>query len=318
MGGAAPIKVGGSYPRYRNFLRGPDTLYSAPGVIDEVRFYSPGALLGAAAIPTCAGSPVYRGGANAGQPRPCYTPGSTVPYDTDKNGQPDTEARLQFYIDSLRARGTPGLLDVLNPMFDDEDGDKDVLDNYLGKPAPDWQGAFGGSINFRHNLQVNVLFEYKAGNYTVTNLTDAFRDSHPLIGRNVRAVAEIESTFLNPASTAQERQAAALKWATRYKALSPYDGLNQNENGKFLRWRELGITYTAPPSFGRRLGVDNLAFTLTGRNIKLWTGYSGIDPEENSVGRGGGTLLDNNYLDAVDGWGLPLPMSWTFSVRFGF
>ncbi len=318
MGGAAPIKVGGSYPRYRNFLRGPDTLYSAPGVIDEIRFYSPGALLGAAAIPTCAGSPVYRGGANAGQPRPCYTPGSTVPYDTDKNGQPDTEARLQFYIDSLRTRGTPGLLDVLNPMFDDEDGDKDVLDNYLGKPAPDWQGAFGGSINFRHNLQVNVLFEYKAGNYTVTNLTDAFRNSHPLIGRNVRAVAEIEATLLNPASTPQERQAAAMAWATKYKALSPYDGLNQNENGKFLRWRELGITYTAPPSFGRRLGVDNLAFTLTGRNIKLWTGYSGIDPEENSVGRGGGTLLDNNYLDAVDGWGLPLPTSWTFSVRFGF
>jgi len=318
LGGAAPIKVGGSYPRYRNFIRGPDTLYSAPGVIDEIRYYAPGALLGAAVIQSCAARPVYRGGANAGQPRPCYTPGSTVPYDTDKNGQPDSEARLQFYIDSLRTRGTAGLLDVLNPMFDDVDGDRDVLDNYLGKPTPDWQGSFGGAITFRRNLQINFMFEYKARNYTITNLTDAFRTSHPLIGRNVRGAAEVEATLLDPASTPEARQSAAMLWATKYKALSPYDGLNQNERGDFLRWRELGITYTAPPALARRFGVDNLAVSVTGRNIKLWTGYSGIDPEENTIGRGGGGQLDNNYLDAVDGWGAPLPASWTLSVRFGF
>jgi hypothetical protein len=203
-------------------------------------------------------------------------------------------------------------------MFDDEDGDGDVLDNYLGKPAPYWQGAFGGTITFRHNLQLNLLFEYKAGNYTITNLTDAFRTSHPLIGRNVKGAAEVEATLLNTTSTPQERQAAAMRWATKYKALSPYDGLNQNEGGDFLRWRELGVTYTAPPGIARRFGVGDLTFSLTGRNIKLWTGYSGIDPEENTIGRGGGGQLDNNYLDAVDGWGLPLPSSWTFSVRFGF
>ncbi len=318
MGGAAPIKVGGSYPRYRNFLRGPDTLYSAPGVIDEIRYYAPGSLLGAALIPTCSGGPIYRGGPNVGQARPCYTPGSTVPYDTDRNGQPDTESRLQFYLDSLRTARNPNPLDALNPMFDDEDGDKDVLDNYLGKPEPDWQGAFGANITLRRNLQINVLFEYKAGNYTITNLTDAFRKSSPTIGRNVRGAAEIEATLLNPASTPVQRQAAAMAWARKYKALSPYDGLNQNESGDFLRWRELGITYLVPSSIARRFGVDNLAVSLTGRNIRLWTGYTGIDPEENTIGRGGGGQLDNNYLDAVDGWGLPLPTSWTFSVRFGF
>jgi TonB-dependent starch-binding outer membrane protein SusC len=318
LGGAAPIKVGTSYPRYRNFIRGPDTLYSAPGVIDQIRYYSPGALLGAALIPSCAAGAVYRGGASAGQPRPCYTPGSTVPYDTDRNGQPDSEARLQFYLDSLRNVGTAGLLDRLNPMQDDEDGDRDLLDNYLGKPSPDWQGAFGGAITFRRRLQVNVLFEYKAGNYTVTNLTDAFRTSHPLIGRNVRGAAEAEATLQDPTSTPAQRQAAAMRWATKYKALSPYDGLNQNEKGDFLRWREFGISYTAAPELARRLGVASATFSITGRNIKMWTGYSGIDPEENTIGRGGGGQLDNNYLDAVDGWGLPLPSSWTFSVRFGF
>jgi TonB-dependent starch-binding outer membrane protein SusC len=184
---------------------------------------------------------------------------------------------------------------------------------------PDWQGAFGTNVTVRRNLQLLLMFEYKVGNYTVTNLTDAFRRSHPGIGRNVRGVAEVEATLLNPASTAQQRMAAAMDWALKYKALSPYDGLNQDENGSFVRWRELGITYTAPAAFAARLGVENLTFGLTGRNLALWTGYTGIDPEQNSIGRGGaGNLRDDNFLDAVDGWGLPLPARWTFSVRFGF
>jgi TonB-dependent starch-binding outer membrane protein SusC len=314
MGAAAPIKVGGSYPRYRNFLRGPDTLYSAPGVIDEIRYYAPGALLGAAIIPTCAGAPIYRGGPNAGQPRPCYTPGSTVPYDVNGDGVPDNEADFLAYLASPRSPDAAGL----NPMFDDEDGDRDVLDNYLGKPMPDWQGAFGATVMFRRNLQVNVLFEYKGGRYTITNLTDAFRNANPVIGRNVRGAAEVEATLVDPASTPQERFAAAMAWATKYKALSPYDGLNQNERGDFIRWRELAITYAAPARLARRFGADNLTLAITARNLRLWTGYTGIDPEQNTIGRGGGGQLDNNFLDAVDGWGLPLPTHWTFSMRFGF
>lgn len=319
-GGAPPIKVGGSYPRYRNFVaHAPDTLYSAPGVIDEIRYYSPGALLGAEVIPTCAGNPIYRGGASAGSPRPCFTPGTSVPYDTDGNRLPDSEARLGFFIDSLRAAGRLDIVDRLNPMFDDEDGDRDLLDHYQGKSMPDWQGAVGATVTIRRNLQINTLFEYKAGNFTITNLTDGFRTSHPGIGRNVKRVAELEATLLDPASSGPERLAAALEWADKWKALSPYDGLNQNEKADFIRWRELGVTYTAPRAFATRLGVENLAFNVTARNLALWTGYTGIDPEQNTIGRGGaGLLRDDNYLDGVDGWGVPLPVRWTFSVRFGF
>jgi TonB-linked SusC/RagA family outer membrane protein len=314
MGSAPVIKAGGSYPRYRNFLHGPDTLYSAPGVIDEIRYYAPGALLGAQIIPACAGNPTYRGGPNAGTLRPCYRPGATVPYDTNGDGQPDTEAELLAYLAVPRSPDALGL----NPMFDDEDGDLDRLDHYYGKPMPDWQGAFGANVTIRRNLQVNLLFEYKAGNYTVTNLTDAFRKANPVIGRNIRGVAEVEATLLNPASTPEQRAAAAMDWALKYKALSPYDGMNQNEYGDFIRWREVGVTYNAPASFAARFGVENLAFSITGRNLALWTGYTGIDPEQNSIGRGGSvTLRDNNYLDAVDGWGVPLPRRFTFSVRFG-
>jgi hypothetical protein len=208
-------------------------------------------------------------------------------------------------------------------MLADEDGDGDLLDHYDGKPTPDWQGAFGANITLWQNVQVNTLFEYKTGNFTISNLTDAFRQANASIGRNFREAAEVESALLNPNSDEQQRFDAAMAWATELRALTPYDGLNQQEDGKFLRWRELGVTYSAPSSFASRLGLSNMAFSVAARNLHIWTPYSGIDPEQNGIGRcgnGGGTAVttDCNFLDGIDAFGFPLPRRYTFSVRFGF
>jgi hypothetical protein len=64
-----------------------------------------------------------------------------------------------------------------------------------------------------------------------------------------------------------------------------------------------------------------LAVSFTGRNLHLFTGYSGIDPETNAIGRcgsGGETNVFCNFLDSVDAWGFPLPRRYSISVRFGF
>ena len=91
---------------------------------------------------------------------------------------------------------------VLLPV--DENGNGDLLDHYLGKSSPDWAGSFGLSATLLKNLELSSLFEYKAGNYTITNLTFAFRNSNATIGRNSAAAARVESIMLNPTSTAQQ------------------------------------------------------------------------------------------------------------------
>ena len=173
------------------------------------------------------------------------------------------------------------------------------------------------------NFRVSTLFEYKAGNYTVTNLTDAFRKSNRSIGRNPREAAEAEATVLNPASTPEQRLEAAKRWAYELKALSPYDGLNQNDDGDFLRWRELSLTWTAPTGLAERFRARDLAITFGVRNLALWTRYGGTDPEINAIGRQTDAetaqgAIDNNYLDAVDAFGFPLTRRYSFAVRFGF
>jgi hypothetical protein len=301
MGGAPPLKVGGSYPRYRNFLRGPDDT-DGDGTPDK--FWAPGDLFGAALPGSCSARP-------AGATYMCLNAGE-VPFDSNRDGKPDTEAEALSYL------GTKRSMSNLDPIRYDEDGDGDYLDHYLGKPYPDWNATFGSNVSLGRSWRFNALFEYRGGNFTVTNLTDAFRFSHPTIGTNTLKAAQVEAVITNPASTAAERLEAAKTWWTSLKALSPYDGLNQNEDGSFLRLREVGVTYSAPSGLAAKLGARDATFSLTGRNLFLKTNYLGVDPETNAVGRDTGAGTDAIYLEAVDAFGWPLGRRIAFSIRLGY
>ena len=173
------------------------------------------------------------------------------------------------------------------------------------------------------NWQVNQVFEYLPGNFVVLNLTDQLRRSNPGIGRNTRATAELEAILLNPATQGdvQARFDAAMKWVTTQASLAPFSGLNAVSSADWLRWRELGVTYTVPRTFSERLGLNNLQINLTGRNLKLWSKYDGTDPETNARGAcgGGGAASSRCILSqGLDSMGLPIATRYAISLRFGF
>ncbi|MDZ7363013.1 MAG: SusC/RagA family TonB-linked outer membrane protein [candidate division KSB1 bacterium] len=234
------------------------------------------------------------------------------PIDLNRDLKPETREALLAYFSQPRDPG------AFFPLVVDEDGDGNILDHYLGKPTPDWQGAFGLNLGFMKRFRLASLFEYKAGEYFVHNLTDEFRRFHAVIGRNTRRAAELEAILINPASTAEQRLAAADEWARKHAGLSPYDGLNAVEKADFIRWRELSLTYDIPQSIFSRFGVGSASITLAGRNLALFTGYSGIDPETNAIGRGTGGGLDTNFLTGTEAFGLPIPRQVVFTLRTGF
>ena len=59
------------------------------------------------------------------------------------------------------------------------------------------------------------------------------------------------------------------------KALTPYDGLNQNENGDFLRWRELGLTPGTTVRIVSHQPLDNLIEVQVGDHV-LTLGPDGV------------------------------------------
>ena len=53
-----------------------------------------------------------------------------------------------------------------------------------------------------------------------------------------------------------------------------------------MKLRELAVSLEAPASLVSRygLGASGIRLTLSGRNLKTWTDYRGIDPELNQYG----------------------------------
>ncbi|MBV6521426.1 MAG: Vitamin B12 transporter BtuB [Gemmatimonadaceae bacterium] len=292
LGGAAEIKVGGSYPRYRNYIK---------------EGFTPGSMFNTKLPRPCAQRP-------AGKTYACLNAGE-MPYDFNGDGKPDTETAV------LAALAGPVPLSKLiagNAVLRvDEDGDGDYLDHYGGKPFPDWTGSFGGTVNIGRSWKVYSLFEYKAGDFTYSCLTCAFRNANAR-GQNTIAAARVEATLANPASSAQQRLTAAKDWLGLV-ALNSYPGLNQASPGDFVRWRELSITYSAPRALAERLGARDLSLSLTGRNLTLWAPkYVGQDPEINIFSAGVLAGLQNNFNEGIDGFGMPLPRRVAVSVRIGY
>jgi len=82
------------------------------------------------------------------------------------------------------------------------------------------------------------------------------------------------------------------------------------ENGDFLRLKNVVLGYTLPLTLTERLGISNARFYLTGQNLFILTGYSGMDPE---LGYTDGNLqLNADYAQ------YPQARSWTIGTTITF
>jgi TonB-linked SusC/RagA family outer membrane protein len=301
LGGVPSIKVDPSYIRHLVHLKVGDPL----GSLYAPRLAQP-----------CPGGGTTPANNSIGKPINCFGPGQ-VPISLSGNGRAATEAELLAYLAQPRDLRTTAVQSALQPLLADYDGTGKLLEQRVGDIIPDWTGSFGSNITISRNWRVQGLFEYRTG-YKIANLTDAFRSSqHATIGSNTREYQLVEATLGNPASTPQQRLEAAKEYISNYRRLLE-PGLNEIDDGDFIRLRELALTYTAPPAIAARVGFGSLSITAAGRNLWLGTKYDGADPELAYAGRqpGGGTTA--NFRDAAEAFNLPIPRRVSLQVNLGF
>jgi len=80
----------------------------------------------------------------------------------------------------------------------------------------------------------------------------------------------------------------------------------------FARFRELALTYTLPRRLAQRVGASTAALTVAGRNLHLWTKYTGLEPEAsfNAGSRGGYGYWEQNVLPQTRGLVTTLNLSF--------
>lgn len=82
------------------------------------------------------------------------------------------------------------------------------------------------------------------------------------------------------------------------------------EKGDFVRIRNVQIGYTMPKTITSRIKVSRIRFYVQAGNVYTFTGYTGIDPEANSVG-------NTNIGLGIDKMRPYLPRTYTMGVNLG-
>ncbi len=162
--------------------------------------------------------------------------------------------------------------------FNDADGNGKLTNDevsvgdtavFLGEALPTWQSSVNVGIRLFDWIRVSSLFEGRGGN-TQFNFTEQFVCGF----RSTRGCAAVGDP-----NASLEAQAAYI--ASRFLGSSA----GYAEDASFIRWRELAVTLRAPASLARDVpGLDALSFTVAGRNLNIWTDYTGLDPEVTSGG----------------------------------
>jgi TonB-linked SusC/RagA family outer membrane protein len=130
--------------------------------------------------------------------------------------------------------------------------------SFVGNSAPDYEMGFNNDINFG-SFRLSSLFDWRKGGLGV-NLTNAYFDGG--LG----------------ADTAAGNQRAR-DWSAG-KAVYV-------ENSGFVKLRELTLGYQLPAAMTSKLfngRASNARLELSGRNLKTWTKYTGLDPEVSNFG----------------------------------
>ncbi len=86
------------------------------------------------------------------------------------------------------------------------------------------------------------------------------------------------------------------------------------EDGSFLRLNNLNIGYTLPARLTARAKISMLRVYVTGSNLKLWTKYSGYDPEVSTTRESAYSAL----TPGVDYSSFPRSRSYTFGLNVTF
>ena len=188
----------------------------------------------------------------------------------------------------------------------------------IGDPNPNYRASLGNTISFK-GLHLDILFDASIGGqiwngtkgalfnfgtskYSANSTTVSASDAAALKTYDGKTIATTPRSVLNSDGSYTFR-GTIKDFGAGPVALDQawYQGAGSgfNVNGPFMedatwtRLRELTLSYSLnSPAFRAATKLQSVTFGLTGRNLLLWTSYTGIDPDTNLTGASNGRGID--------------------------
>ena len=180
----------------------------------------------------------------------------------------------------------------------------------IGDRNPDWIGGVTNSFQYK-DFGLSFMWDIRKGGdvFNATAFTLAKSGMSPLtLDRGTVVVPGIIE------SSGQANTIGIPLNQDYYQTYYAANGKNFVEDGSWVRLRYVSMTYKAPSSVTNKLKLANLQFTLTGRNLLLFTDYSGVDPEVSGSGAGVGGSGSFGF----DNLGMPATRGWDLGMKFSF
>jgi TonB-dependent SusC/RagA subfamily outer membrane receptor len=183
----------------------------------------------------------------------------------------------------------------------------DSLNKVIGDPNPNWLGSILNEFTIGKKLRIRSLFDGTFGN-DILNLSTRAQNA-------------------GIASNSKEYERELLPYGDPRKLPPNFNGRTQGifeywvEDGSFVKLRELSASYTVDVPRLRKVFRDGVELTVSGRNLWVWTKYSGYDPEVTAFGTNAGGLgsVQTTAADrGIDFGAYPIPRVWSVSARFTY
>jgi len=183
----------------------------------------------------------------------------------------------------------------------------DSLNKVIGDPNPAWLGSILNEFTIGKRLRLSALFDGSFGN-DILNLSTRAQNA-------------------GIASNSKEYERELLPYGDPRMLPPSFNARTQGifeywiEDGSFVKLRELSASLTVDWAPVKKVFRDGFDVTLSGRNLWVWTKYSGYDPEVSAFGTNAGGLGSGQTTAAdrgIDFGAYPIPRVWSLSARFTY
>jgi hypothetical protein len=175
-----------------------------------------------------------------------------------------------------------------------------VVDTLIGDATPKFTMQFSNRMAF-HAFALSTLFDWKKGG-DVVDITQNRMDE----GKNSR---DYDDPSPDPKVGATLGAYRYNTWASGNNAT----GLIQD--GSYVKLREISLSYTIPSHLMQSIpGVRTFRdarLSLSGRNLRTWSGYWGADPEFNN-------FSNSNTIRVIDLDGYPPSRTFFIGLDLGY
>jgi hypothetical protein len=173
----------------------------------------------------------------------------------------------------------------------------------LKDPNPDWTAGIRNEFTFLGKFTLSTFIDIKQGNYVWNGTKQQlynFGTHEDTKNRGTTTVFEGEG----PGAGKEVELSQDWYRGAGYLVTTPFI-----EDGSYVRLREIALSYNLKHKFISYFGLSDIDIRLSGRNLHLWTDYSGIDPETN---------LDASNGRGMDYFNMPNTKSYVLTLRFNY